>query len=205
MLEGVARGVTRLKEIMNDMVSVIRVELADQHLNFVPVSIPNLINTVAAELQDSLASRELTLVVEPVSDLPPVLGDFKQLHAALLRIAGNAIKYTPDGGKITISTGVLQKSAESDPAFVQIIIADTGVGIAIEKQKMIFESFGTAEDVSLHSTGNTKFMGGGAGLGLTIAKGVISAHNGRIWVKSDGFDKEKLPGSKFFILLPAQE
>jgi signal transduction histidine kinase len=70
---------------------------------------------------------------------------------------------------------------------------------------MIFESFGTAEDVTLHSTGNTKFMGGGAGLGLTIARGIINAHNGRIWVKSDGFDKEKLPGSKFFILLPAQE
>jgi signal transduction histidine kinase len=47
-------------------------------------------------------------------------------------------------------------------------------------------------------------MGGGAGLGLTIAKGIIAAHNGRIWVESEGYDKEKLPGSKFFIVLPAQ-
>jgi signal transduction histidine kinase len=84
------------------------------------------------------------------------------------------------------------------------VVTDTGVGIEANKQKMIFEKFGTAEDVALHSTSKTQFMGGGAGLGLTIAKGVIEAHNGRIWVESEGYDKEKLPGSKFFILLPAQ-
>jgi signal transduction histidine kinase len=87
---------------------------------------------------------------------------------------------------------------------VQIVVADTGVGIALEKQKLIFESFSTAENVALHSTSKTQFMGGGAGLGLTIARGVIESHNGRIWVESSGYDSEKLPGSKFFIILPAQ-
>jgi signal transduction histidine kinase len=118
---------------------------------------------------------------------------------------GNAIKYTPNGGRITITAQVLDRpnGSEDTSAFVEVIVADTGVGIALDKQKMIFDKFSTAEDVAQHSTSQSNFMGGGAGLGLTIAKGVIESHNGRIWVESDGFDPEKLPGSKFFVLLPA--
>jgi signal transduction histidine kinase len=87
---------------------------------------------------------------------------------------------------------------------VEIVVADTGVGIALDKQKLIFEKFATADNVMLHSTSKTQFMGGGAGLGLTIARGVIESHNGRIWVESSGYDPNTLPGSKFFIILPVQ-
>ncbi|HXW00085.1 MAG TPA: ATP-binding protein, partial [Anaerolineae bacterium] len=125
-------------------------------------------------------------------------------HSALARIVGNAIKYTPDGGRIALSAQLLPKTTGDDQTFVEIIVADTGVGIALDKQKLIFETFSTAENVALHSTSKTQFMGGGAGLGLTIARGVIESHNGRIWVESSGYDPEKLPGSKFFIILPAQ-
>lgn len=133
-----------------------------------------------------------------------VQGDSKQLQSALSRIINNAVKYTPDGGRISITARLLQGKPLDENPFIEIVIADTGVGIELEKQKLIFEKFGTAEDVALHSTSKTKFMGGGAGLGLTIAKGVIEAHEGRIWVESAGYDKENLPGSKFFILLPTQ-
>ncbi|GAB4449674.1 MAG: hybrid sensor histidine kinase/response regulator [Anaerolineae bacterium] len=203
LLDGVAKGVSRLQEIMNDMVSVIRVELSEERLSFVPVSIRSVIRSVEAELLKKTSDRQLTIKTEIASNLPMVSGDAKQLHSALSRIVGNAIKYTPDNGTITIRASLLDEQGNGQQ-FVQIMVQDTGVGIAIDKQKMIFESFGTAEDVSLHSTGTTKFMGGGAGLGLTIAKGVIQAHNGRIWVESEGFSQETLPGSKFFILLPAQ-
>ena len=117
---------------------------------------------------------------------------------------GNAIKYTPDTGRITISARLLDKTEEDAQAFVEVVVADTGVGIALDKQKLIFEKFTTAENVALHSTSKTQFMGGGAGLGLTIARGIIESHNGRIWVESPGYDPQNLPGSKFFILLPAQ-
>jgi signal transduction histidine kinase len=204
LLDGVTRGVARLQEIMNDMVSVIRVELSDQRLDFAPVSIRSVIRAVEAEHQKTVTERVLDIEVEIANELPMVAGDSKQLHSALSRIVGNAIKYTPDGGKITISASLMDIHQGDTQTFIQVVVADTGVGIDIDRQKMIFDSFGTAEDVALHSTGSSKFLGGGAGLGLTIAKGVINAHNGRIWVESDGYDKEALPGSKFFILLPAQ-
>ncbi len=204
LLAGITKGVSRLQEIMNDMVSVIRVELADHTIEFSPVSVRSVINGVEIEQTRKIDERQLTIETGVAKDLPMISGDAKQLHSALARIVGNAVKYTPDGGRITINARLLEGSNEGgeNGSFVQIIVTDTGVGINIEKQKLIFEKFSTAEDVALHSTSKTQFMGGGAGLGLTIAKGVISAHNGRIWVESEGYDKEKLPGSKFFILLP---
>ena len=204
LMAGVTKGVNRLQEIMDDMVSVIRVELSEERLSFAPVSIRSIINGVEAEHLKKTATRDLKITTNVAGDLPMVSGDTKQLHSAISRIVGNAVKYTPDGGTVTIKAYLVEKNSANSQEFVQIVVQDTGVGIEIDKQKMIFESFGTAEDVALHSTGDTKFMGGGAGLGLTIAKGVIQAHNGRIWVESDGYNKETLPGSKFFILLPTQ-
>jgi signal transduction histidine kinase len=204
LLAGVAKGAARLKEIMDDMVSVIRIELANKDFKFTPVSVKDIIKAIEAEQFPIATARNITIVTELAKDLPIVNGDVDQLHSALTRIVGNAIKYTPDGGRITISVRLLAKTTVEDQTFVQIVVADTGVGIALEKQKLIFESFSTAENVALHSTSKTQFMGGGAGLGLTIARGVIESHNGRIWVESSGYDSEKLPGSKFFIILPAQ-
>ncbi|HXV43012.1 MAG TPA: response regulator [Anaerolineae bacterium] len=204
LLAGVAKGAARLKDIMDDMVSVIRVELANKDFKFAPVSVRNIIKAVEAEQSPIAAGRNITLETEVARDLPIINGEANQLHSALARIVGNAIKYTPNGGRIALSAQLLPKTTGDDQTFVEIIVADTGVGIALDKQKLIFETFSTAENVALHSTSKTQFMGGGAGLGLTIARGVIESHNGRIWVESSGYDPEKLPGSKFFFILPAQ-
>ena len=204
MLAGITRGTARLKEIIDDMVSAIRVELAAITLELTPVSVRNIIKTIEEELLPATTERQLRLETDLPKDLPMISGDFKQLHSALKRIVGNAIKYTPDQGQITISAQLLQKSEQDTQAFIEIVVADTGVGIPLDKQKLIFDTFGTAEDVALHSSSKTSFMGGGAGLGLTIARGVIESHDGRIWVESDGYDPENLPGSKFFVLLPTQ-
>jgi signal transduction histidine kinase len=204
LLAGVENGVARLQEIMNDMVSVIRVELTDERTRYGPVSIRSVVKGVELEQTRSLEDRRLNIEATVDRDLPVVTGDAQQLYSALARIVGNAVKYTPDGGRIAIEARQLQKREQDSQSFIEIVVSDTGVGIDVEKQKLIFEKFSTAEDVTLHSTSKTRFMGGGAGLGLTIAKGIIAAHNGRIWVESEGYDKEKLPGSKFFIVLPAQ-
>jgi signal transduction histidine kinase len=85
---------------------------------------------------------------------------------------------------------------------IEIVIADTGIGIASDDLERIFEKFYRVGNVQLHSTGDTKFKGAGPGLGLTIARGIIEAHAGRIWAESPGQDEEHCPGSRFHVLLP---
>ena len=79
---------------------------------------------------------------------------------------------------------------------------DNGIGVDPKNQAEIFSKLHPIGDISTHSSGKTKFKGGGPGLGLPIAKGIIEAHGGRIWVESDGYDEISCPGSTFHILLP---
>jgi signal transduction histidine kinase len=110
----------------------------------------------------------------------------------------NAIKYTPDGGEITIGGRCL-------PGFAELVIADTGIGIPVRDQTRIFETFGRVGDALLHSSGKTKFRGGGPGLGLPIARGILEAHGGAIWAESPGRDEETCPGSTFHLLIPLRQ
>lgn len=88
------------------------------------------------------------------------------------------------------------------PGFQEVTVEDTGIGISAKDQETIFEKFGQLGNASLHSSGKTKFKGGGPGLGLPIAKGIIEAHGGTIWVESEGHDEKGCPGSIFHVLLP---
>ena len=104
--------------------------------------------------------------------------DPARLMQAIAQCAShNAIKYTPDGG-------THHHRRKELPGFIEVIISDTGIGISPENQAMIFEKFGQLGRVDLHSSGKTKFKGGGPGLGLPIARGILEAHGGSIWVES---------------------
>jgi signal transduction histidine kinase len=112
----------------------------------------------------------------------------------------NGIKFTPDGGTISISGKTVTDERLGD--CVEIEIRDTGIGVDPADHKIIFEKLYQMGKVELHSSGRNKFKGGGPGLGLAIASGIIKAHQGRIWVESPGYDEEKCPGSTFFIRIP---
>jgi signal transduction histidine kinase len=150
------------------------------------------------EVAGILAHRKLTLeILEFDGSKQWIYADTTRLMQAIQNVINNAIKYTPDGGKIIIDGRKL-------PGFIEVIVSDTGIGISAENQAMIFEKFGQLGRVELHSSGKTKFKGGGPGLGLPIARGILEAHGGSIWVESAGHDEIRCPGSTFHILVPAR-
>ena len=196
LLQGIHTGVYRLRELVNDMIDV---SLIDNHLmalQFQPIWLSRSLNLLKAEFQNTLQNRQLNLEVRlfPGSETP-LFADSERIYQALKNLVSNAIKYTPDGGQITIDGRTM-------PGFIEITIADTGIGIAPENQEAIFEKFGQLGNVSLHSSGKTKFKGGGPGLGLPIARGILQAHGGTLWVESPGYDEVNCPGSTFHLLLP---
>jgi signal transduction histidine kinase len=81
-------------------------------------------------------------------------------------------------------------------------VQDTGIGIDARFQELIFTKFYQTGEVALHSSGQTKFKGGGPGLGLAIVRGVVEAHGGRAWVESPGYNEQTHPGSRFHVVLP---
>jgi signal transduction histidine kinase len=135
--------------------------------------------------------------------LPPIEADPEALPKVFHHLIGNAIKYTPDGGTITISGHPATNDSEGITLEgIEIIISDSGVGIDPEFHELIFTKFYQTGELALHSTGKSKFMGAGPGLGLAIARGIVEAHRGKLWVESPGFDLEACPGSRFHLFLP---
>ena len=128
------------------------------------------------------------------------MADPELLKKALDHVIVNAIKFTPDGGTIAISTAIVDDTRLGKCA--EIRIKDSGIGIDAEHHKIIFEKLYQLGKVELHSSSRTSYKGGGAGLGLAIASGIVKAMQGSIWVESAGHDEEKFPGSTFFIRLP---
>lgn len=197
-LEGIYSGIRRLRQIVDDMIDVSLIDNNMLKLNLQPVQLKTLFGLLKAELDTIFRERKQTFEIRPFNGLNEwLMGDPERLYQAFRNVLQNAIKYTPDGGKITIDGRML-------PGFVEVTISDTGIGIAPEDQMIIFEKFTALGSAQLHSSGKTKFKGGGPGLGLPIARGIIEAHGGTIWVVSDGYDEEKCPGSTFHILLPLQ-
>ena len=198
LLKGVDTGIHRLRHIIDDMIDVSMIDNNLLTLNFQPLWVTHLLNLLKNELGKTVAERKQNLVIKSFEgDDLLIYGDSERIYQALYNVVTNAIKYTPDKGTITINGRLL-------PGFVEIVIADTGIGISAEHQAIIFEKFGQLGRTDLHSSGRTKFKGGGPGLGLPITRGIIEAHGGTIWVESEGYDEVKLNGSTFHILLPTR-
>jgi signal transduction histidine kinase/DNA-binding LacI/PurR family transcriptional regulator len=200
-VEGVLRGTNRLHQIVNSMLDVVRLEnqVIIPHLE--SVSLGLILRLIHKDYVDDLAARNLTLTLDDtIKTIPPLLADSELVKKALDQIIVNAIKFTPDGGSIYISAWVVEDPKRGKMA--EIAIKDSGIGIDPEHHKVIFEKLYQMGEVQLHSSSRTNYKGGGAGLGLAIASGIVRALQGTIWVESPGKDEEKFPGSTFFIRLP---
>lgn len=196
LLDGIEAGVKRLREIIDDMIDVSLIDLNLLELYYQPVWLHQLLAAVERMLRATLAQRNLEFVIDwDTVPKEPTHGDQERLLQVLHKVAMNAVKYTPDGGRVIISGRTL-------PGFVDITVVDTGIGISPTDLPHIFDTFSSLGDIALHSSGKTKFKGGGPGLGLSIAKGIIEAHGGTIWAESEGYDEQSYPGSTFHIMIP---
>lgn len=202
MIVNIRKASERMEELIAAMLDVSQLDVNAMDLHFTPITLESAMRLAIEPLTEAMRQRKIGLSARGLKGLPGVNADMQRLVQALRNVLVNAVKYTPDGGKIDISA--VEQAHEGDPADakIHITIADTGVGIQPEHLELIFHKFFRGHDPSLHSTGAYKFMGAGPGLGLTIAKGVIEGHGGEIWAESSGYDAQAFPGSAFHILLP---
>lgn len=196
LLEGIQQGTRRLHEIINDMIDSSLVDNQILKLNFQPLWINQLISLLENEAKPAINERQQQLEIIPFDGMTQMTyGDPDRLLQVLRIVLTNAIKFTPNGGNIRLSGRKL-------PGFVEITISDNGIGIDPEYLLLIFEKFVRLGATALHSSGRFKYKGGGPGLGLHIAKGIIESHGGTIWAESPGFDELACPGSTFHIMIP---
>ncbi len=195
LLAGVNTGILRLRQLIDDLIDVSKIDNDLLSLNLQPVCLSQLFAMLRSALEPVVKERALNLEVRPFpgSELW-IYADSERLYQSFRNLMENGIKYTPDGGSITVDGRTL-------PGFIEVTVADTGIGISPENQALIFSKY-SQSGPALHSSGKTKFKGGGPGLGLPITRGIIEAHGGTIWVESPGCDETTCPGSTFHTLIP---
>jgi signal transduction histidine kinase len=195
IVEKILTATQRMNDAVDAVINMSLIDSEQLELTMKPVELHMVIQSIVQQLQPVAMQRELKLYMGDMSDLQPVPGDANYLRRALSNLVDNAIKYTPNGGSISV-----EASVEFDT--MHLIISDTGIGIDAANQQSIFEKFYVLEDTAYHSTSRAAFMGSGMGLGLAVTQGIVRAHGGRIWVESEGHDVERLPGSRFHVMLP---
>lgn len=210
LVEGIYKGSIRMHEVVNDMLDVVKID--NQELNLLPEPVPlkTLLEFVSMKMEAAFVERQQHYQTEGVDSISPIEADPDALKKVFRHLLLNAVKYTPDGGTITLKARPYQPAhgradIPIDYEGVHVTITDTGIGIDPANQQLIFTKFYQTGEVALHSTSKTKFKGGGPGLGLAIARGIVQAHKGYIWVESTGHDEETTPGSTFHVVLPLRQ
>ena len=178
--EAIRRAATRMDHLIQDLLDVAQIESGQLTVARAPLSARELILEAVEAQKPLAASSSVELRVDLEGAVPEVWGDRHRLLQVFENLIGNAIKFTDAGGRITVG------AAAGDPEIV-FRVEDTGRGIAAEDLPLVFDRFWQA----------TKIGRQGAGLGLPITKGIVEAHEGRIWVESTP-DR----GTTFFFTIP---
>jgi signal transduction histidine kinase len=200
IVEAIVKGSERMKNVIDVMFDVSEVNVGDLTLFSGPVNLGSVIDQAVRPYLSSLDQRRIAFAKRSFEEAPIVEADGTRLVQAFENLISNAIKYTPDGGMVTVSCRT--RVEDHLGQIVEISVADTGIGIDPKHHKRIFDKFFRIDDTDHHSTSKTRFKGAGPGLGLTLVKGIAEAHGGRVWVESEGYDEANCPGSKFFFVIP---
>jgi histidine kinase len=162
----------RLRKLVQDLQELSQVESGAFTLDLHPVSVASLVATVVARLGLQFEEKGVDLTTDVPTDLPSVKADEDRTGQVLLNLVGNALHYTPAGGKVRLW-------ARHEGTEVHLAVEDTGIGIRPEHVPHVFERFYRVDK-------SRSRVGGGSGIGLTIAKHLLEAQGGRIWAESPG-------------------
>jgi len=183
----IKRHTDRLTKIVEDLLMLSRIETKEFQLKLEVVSVRDFIDDVTDFVKDLAEKKKISLSRNEIPSSLSVQADRSHLEQILINLLDNAIKYTPEGGRVTIS------AIEGDSKDIQFLIEDNGIGIPKEDLSRVFERFYRVDK------GRSKEMGG-TGLGLSIVKHLVQAHGGRVWVES-----QPGKGSVFYFTLPKQK
>jgi len=183
-LDRMSKSADHLVRLINDLLDVSRIESGKMAMNLTTLSLRDLIEEAINNLRPIAAEKQLDVIVKTFAVDSRIRGDHAKLGQVITNLLDNAIKFTPPGGRITITL-------QQDEQFLKTSIKDTGIGIPAEKQSRIFERFYRIEQASSSN-------GKGTGLGLYIAKNLLEMHGAKIRVTS-----EVGKGSEFSFILPA--
>ena len=184
ILDIIARESQRLIGMVNSILDLAKMEAGMMVFHFNPTDMTPLIHQTIAETKPLAMGKEIRLQMENPQSLPMIKMDRERMLQVLRNFIGNAIKFTPRGGQITVS-------AVPKEGILEVCVKDTGPGIPKENLTIIFEKF---QQAPLQRSNSMR----GSGLGLAIAKHIITAHGGKVWAESGPGQ-----GSSFFFVLPA--
>ena len=175
----------RMINLINDLLNVARIEEGKYVFKPQPVDISEVVQFAINSYQDQIKRKEINLEFrKPKTRLPKIEVDIEKIRLAVQNLLDNAVSYTPEKGKVTVSL-------RGDKGQIEFSIQDTGIGIPKDQQGRVFgKFFRTQEAVRMKTRGT--------GLGLYIAKNIIEAHGGKVW-----FESEESKGSTFYFTLPA--
>ncbi|BFU96597.1 MAG: conserved protein of unknown function [Nitrospira sp.] len=177
-------NIDRLTRMIVDLLDLSRIEAGRVELRQEPIPIVEWMNELIEGLQSLAAGKSVTIDLHSLAALPAVHADRDKLTQILTNLIGNAIKFTPPGGRISV-----QAQVHDNTDFLQICVSDTGCGIPPAELPKVFEKFFRGTTTSAEARG--------AGLGLAIAKSLVELHGGCIWV-----DSTVGRGTSFYFTLP---
>ncbi|MBI2866698.1 MAG: histidine kinase, partial [Chloroflexi bacterium] len=183
-LERIQRNSLRVANIVDDLLNVSRIQSGKLSLTIEPVPLPHLIEETMSVIRLLTDKHEFVIAIP--SECPLALADRDKLNQVLTNLLDNAVKYSPEGGNITVTAGF-----DAGRGHVVLSVADQGMGIAPKDQERLFTTFSR---IRRPETASIR----GTGLGLYIVKGLVELMKGQVWVES------KLgSGSTFYVSLPA--